>query len=85
MPHHSPLFLIKEVETYSKKLSPIALFYLMVAVIFPSLGMVMMIILASFIGFSITMPMFLGIIFVSIIVQGFFVTIIESSRPAVEM
>lgn len=74
-----------EVEAYSRKLNPIALFYLMVAVIFPSLGMVMLIIIASFVGLSVGLGVLLGITGALFLVQIFFATVIESSRPAVEM
>ncbi|MFT4311746.1 MAG: type II secretion system F family protein [Candidatus Woesearchaeota archaeon] len=74
-----------EVERYGKKLNPIAMFYLMIAVIFPSLGMVILIVLVSFADIQLTLSALLGIGSFVIIVQLFFYTVIMSARPAVDM
>src|SRR3989338_1849080 len=46
---------INEVNKYGKKLNPLAMFYMIIAVILPSLGMTMLIILASFIKFQLSL------------------------------
>ncbi|MFW5746276.1 MAG: type II secretion system F family protein [Nanoarchaeota archaeon] len=74
-----------EVERYGKKLNPIAMFYLMMAVIIPSLGMVMGVVLASFVNIQLPLFALLGIAGMSAFFQFMFYAMIKSSRPAVEM
>lgn len=74
-----------EVEKYGKKLNPIATFYLMLAVIIPSLGMVMGVVFASFINFPISFTGFMGIAGFFTFFQFMFYGIIKANRPAVEM
>ena len=74
-----------QVERYGRKLNPIAMFYLMMAVILPSLGMVMGVVFASFA--DIRLPLF-ALIFIVLLFgffQFMFYAIIKSNRPAVEM
>lgn len=74
-----------EVERYAKKLNPIAMFYLMGAIVFPSLGMVMLTAMVSFIGIQISLGVFIVIVMMLVFVQFMFLAIIKSSRPAVEI
>ena len=71
------------VEEYGKKLSPLAMFYMTISIIVPSLGITMLVILATFIGLKVTMPILLimagGIAFV----QFMFLSMIRSSRPSI--
>jgi flagellar protein FlaJ len=73
-----------EVKEYGRKLNPLAMFYMMIAVIIPSLGMTMLIVLATFMGFKLTLGVLLSIVGLLGFVQFMFVAIIRSSRPAVE-
>ena len=73
-----------EVKEYGRKLNPLAMFYMMVAVIIPSLGMTMLIVLATFMGFNLSLGVLLSIVGLLGFVQFMFVAIIRSSRPAVE-
>lgn len=76
---------IIKIKEYGRKLNPIAMFYMMIAVIMPTLGVTMIIILSNFISLSIdrtTLAMFavaLGFL------QWMFVQMIKSSRPAVDL
>lgn len=74
-----------EVEEYGRKLNPMAMFYMMVAVILPSLGTTMMIIFSTFTGFQIGLPILFSIAGFVGFVQFMFFAMIKSSRPAVEM
>jgi pilus assembly protein TadC len=74
-----------EVEKYGKKLNPIATFYLMLAVVLPSLGMVMGVVMASFINLKINMVGFVFIAFGFAFFQFMFYAVIKTNRPAVEM
>ncbi|MGM5482422.1 MAG: type II secretion system F family protein [Nanobdellota archaeon] len=74
-----------EVEEYGRKLNPMAMFYMMIAVILPSLGTTMLIIFSTFTGFNISLGILLSIAGFVAFVQFMFYAMIKSSRPAVEM
>ena len=71
------------VKNYGEDLNPFVLMYLMLAVIFPSLGVTLMIVLSSFTGMSIDATVFYGMIGGLIIFQIFFLNLIKSRRPEV--
>ncbi len=74
-----------EVEEYGRKLNPLAMFYMLMAVILPSLGSTMLIIFASFIGIQMKLPMLLTIAGLLAFMQFMFYGLIKSARPAVEL
>lgn len=74
-----------EVERYGKKLNPIAMFYLMTAVIFPSLGMVMVVVLVSFLDIQLRLGTLIGIALCITFLQYMFYSVIVSARPAVDI
>ena len=74
-----------EIKEYGRKLNPLAMFYMMIAVIIPSLGMIMFMVLSSFIGFKIDLAIFFTIIGIFAFIQFMFVALIKSSRPAVDI
>ena len=73
-----------EVGKYGKKLNPLAMFYMIIAVILPSLGVTMLIILSSFIEFELSLTLLMVIIFFLGFIQFMFLSIIKFSRPAIE-
>lgn len=73
------------VGEYGRKLNPLAMFYMMIAVILPSLGMTMLMILATFIGIELSLPVLFTIVGFLGFMQFMFVAIIKNSRPPVEM
>ena len=75
---------ITEVNRYGKKLNPLAMFYMIVAVILPSLGMTMLIILSSFINFELSLTILLSLAGFLGFVQFMFIAMVKFSRPAVE-
>ena len=75
---------ITEVNKYGKKLNPLAMFYMIVAVILPSLGMTMMIILSSFIHFELSLTVLLLLAGFLGFVQFMFIAMVKFSRPAIE-
>ena len=75
---------ITEVNKYGKKLNPLAMFYMIIAVILPSLGMTMMIILSSFIKFELSLTILLVISGFLGFLQFMFISIVKFSRPAIE-
>jgi len=74
-----------EVEEYGRKLNPLAMFYMLMAVILPSLGSTMMIIFSSFIGLEMDLAFLLTIAGLLGFMQFMFYGMIKSSRPAVEL
>jgi len=73
-----------EVKKYGRRLNPLAMFYMIIAVILPTLGITMLIILSSFIQFELSLTTLLFIAFLLAFVQYMFLSIIKFSRPAIE-
>ena len=72
-----------EIKQYGRKLNPMAMFYMVLAVVIPSLGISLLIILSTLINFTMTLPLLLVVAIVVGFVQFMFISIIKSSRPAV--
>ncbi len=72
-----------QIQKYGGQLSPLAMFYMLIAVIIPSLGMTFLIIIASFINLSsfATKIIFWSLFSVVIFFQIMFIGIIKSRRP----
>lgn len=74
-----------EVKEYGRKLNPLAMFFMVVAIIMPSLGITMLIVLTTFISIKIDLAALLTIALFLGFVQYMFFSMIKSSRPAVEI
>jgi len=72
-----------QIQNYGGQLSPLAMFYMLVAVIVPSLSVTFIIILSSFIslGEYITKLLFWGLFVFVVFLQIMFMGIIKSRRP----
>ena len=75
---------INEVNKYGKKLNPLAMFYMIIAVIMPSLGVTMLIILSSFIKFELSLTILIILALFLGFMQFMFISIVKFSRPAIE-
>ena len=75
---------MNEVNKYGKKLNPLAMFYMIVAVILPSLGMTMLIILSSFIKFQLSLTILIALAGFLGFVQFMFIGVVKMSRPPIE-
>ena len=71
------------VQEYGKKLNPMAMFYMMIAIILPSLGVTMLVILATFLGMKIGLTALLAIAAFLGFTQFMFLSMIRSSRPPI--
>jgi len=71
------------VQEYGKKLSPLAMFYMTVSIIIPSLGITMLVILATFIGIKVTLPILLVLAGLIAFVQFMFLSLVKASRPSI--
>lgn len=72
-----------QVKEYGRKLNPVAMFYMLVAIVFPSLGMTLLVVISLFLGFTLTLTMLLIFAFAMAFVQMLFLSVIKSQRPAV--
>jgi archaeal flagellar protein FlaJ len=73
------------VSEYGKKLNPLAMFYMMIAVIAPSLGMTMLIIVSSFVNFTLNLTILFLLAGMLGFVQFMFLSIIKFSRPPIDL
>ena len=73
-----------EVSKYGRKLNPLAMFYMIVAVIFPTLGVTMLIVLSSFMKFRMTLSILLLLAGLIAFVQFMFLSLVKFSRPPIE-
>ncbi len=78
---------IIEIKEYGHKLNPLVMFYLVIGVIFPTLGITFVIILLSFVSNGMTIPFLYMVLlaFVIGIFQMMFLGMVETSRPKYAM
>ncbi|NQU98409.1 type II secretion system F family protein [Candidatus Woesearchaeota archaeon] len=69
------------IKEYGRKLNPIAMFYMMAAIIIPSLGITMMAVLASFLGWQLSLGVLMVIVIVLAFIQFMFLAVMKSARP----
>jgi len=70
-----------EIQRYGKKLNSIIMFYLLAAIVVPSLGITLFSIVASMLSLKIDLPVFFMILFFLMIVQLVFIGMIKGIRP----
>ncbi len=70
-----------ELKAYGQKLNPLAMFYMIVGVILPSLGVVLMIIILSFVSVRIGADVLVFALILQALLQYIFLTMVESARP----
>lgn len=73
------------IKDYGRKLNPLVMFFLMIAVIAPSLGITMLALLSTFLGFSLTLGSLIGIGVLIGLIQFMFLSVINNSRPGIEL
>jgi flagellar protein FlaJ len=73
------------VKEFANKLNPLAMFYMMIAIIVPSLGVTFLIVMASFLQLRISLLILIIIALFISFVQFMFLFIIRNARPKVEM
>jgi flagellar protein FlaJ len=74
-----------KIRKYGSQLSPMALMYMMMAIILPTLGVTFMVIFSTFSGIVIPPIGFYMIVFVLAVFQFMFIGMIKSRRPSVEV
>ncbi len=73
------------IRKYGSQLNPMAMMYMMLAVVIPSLGTTFLIIISSFSGFPITRTIFFLLLLILIVFQFSFIGIIKNRRPSIEV
>lgn len=73
-----------QIQNYGGKLNPLIMFYMLMAVILPSLGITFLIILSSMLGLEETLVyiLFFGIFGFVVLMQVMFLGVIKSRRPS---
>ncbi len=74
-----------EIKKYGKKLNTLVIFYMLAAVILPSLGTAMFIVISSFLNITIDFKGLLVFIFFMVVLQFVFITLFKSIRPMVNL
>lgn len=74
-----------EIKKYGKKLNTLVIFYMLAAVILPSLGMALFTVVSSFINLPIDLRELLIFIFFIVIIEFIFITLFKSIRPMVNL
>ncbi len=73
-----------KIKKYGEELNPYILVYLLIAVVGPSLGITGLIVISSFTGTTVDKPVYIGVLFMLVVTQTFFVNLIRSKRPEVK-
>lgn len=75
---------LTQIQRYGGQLSPLALFYMLIAIIAPSLGVTFIIVLSSFVALSptVTKAFFYGLLGFTMLFQIMFLGMIKTRRPA---
>ena len=74
-----------EIKRYGKKLNSLVIFYMLVAIVVPSIGMTIFIVLSSFINFQITTNHFFVVLSFIIVMEFFFISMFKTIRPTVNL
>ena len=73
------------IKKYGKKLNTLVIFYMLVAIIIPSLGVAIFIVIASFLNLPVDLPVLLVGAFFIAILQFVFIALFKSVRPMVNL
>lgn len=74
-----------EINKYGRKLNSLVIFYMLVAIIVPSLGTAMFIVLSSFLSLPIDLPKLMVVVFFIAVLQFIFITLFKGVRPTVNL
>ncbi len=74
-----------EIQRYGKKLNSLTLFYMLLAVVLPSLGMTMFVIVAGLVSLEVGPSTFFVFAFFLLLIELMFLTLFKSIRPNVNI
>jgi pilus assembly protein TadC len=75
---------VAEIQRYGQELNPWVMIYMVMAVVLPSLGITMLIIIMSFMNVLIPVTVFPAVFLFLMIFQLFFISFVKSRRPQVD-
>ncbi|NYZ78656.1 type II secretion system F family protein [Candidatus Micrarchaeota archaeon] len=75
---------IAEIQRYGQELNPWVMIYMVMAVVLPSLGITMIIIIMSFMNVLIPITIFPAVFLFLLVFQLFFISFVKSRRPQVD-
>lgn len=75
---------VAEIQRYGQELNPWVMIYMVMAVVLPSLGITMMIIIMSFMNVLIPITVFPAVFIFLAVFQLFFISFVKSRRPQVD-
>jgi pilus assembly protein TadC len=76
---------LTEIQRYGKKLNSLALFYMLLAIVLPSIGMAIFVVVGGLLGLPIDRDIFMVVIGVLVLVQLIFISIFKTSRLSVNL
>ena len=76
---------LEEIRRFGKKMNAMAMFYMILAVVIPSLGISLAIVIASFIGIQLSLTYLMFFVFLLIFLQFMFLALFRTIRPAVNV
>lgn len=76
---------LTEIQRYGKKLNSLALFYMLLAIVLPSIGMAIFVVVGGLLGLPINRDVFLVVIGVLVLIQLVFISIFKTSRLSVNL
>ena len=76
---------LTEIQRYGKKLNSLALFYMLLAIVLPSIGMAIFVVVGGLLGLPIDRNIFLVVIGALILIQVIFISIFKTSRLSVNL
>lgn len=74
-----------QIQKYGKKLPSATLFYMIIAIVFPSLGMTIMTIILTFANISMDMGTYGIVLFFLVVLNFMFITVFRAIRPKVNI
>lgn len=74
-----------EIKGYGKKLNTLVMFYMLGAIVVPSLGVAIFIVVSSFVNISITFKGLLVLVIFLIIIEFIFIALFKSIKPEVDL
>ncbi len=76
---------LTEIQRYGKKLNSLALFYMLLAIVLPSIGMAIFVVVGGLLGLPINRDIFLVVIGTLLLIQVVFISIFKTSRLSVNL
>lgn len=74
-----------EIQRYGKKLNGITMFYMLLAIVVPSLGLTLFILVATLVGIDVNITLFSLLAFFMLIIEFIFISIFKTIRPTVNI